>query len=288
MPADAFTPEHPYQTIQAPSPYRELAAHLPNRVGIGGALITMVEPDPGHEADYNRWYEDDHFYAGATVGPWMFAGRRWVAPLELRRLRFPDDSPIASPVTKGCYISTYLALEGHFDDVVAWGIVMMRDHLRPYGRGFDHREHVFTSFSGYEFGVVRDDMPYLLPHHVLDHPFQGLVVEVLERTDDVTGAEMKDRLRERLIPEDLSGSPAAAVLAFTPSSLPRGAAVTERNLTLLWFLQTDPRAAWPQFQAHTALAERAGARLVFAGGFIPTIPGTDAYVDELRSAERNP
>lgn len=59
--------------------YAELAALGPYGVHPGHALITMVEPHPGHEYAYNRWYEDDHYYAGAMAMPWMFAGRRWVA-----------------------------------------------------------------------------------------------------------------------------------------------------------------------------------------------------------------
>ncbi|MDT0470400.1 hypothetical protein RM764_47190, partial [Streptomyces sp. DSM 41699] len=59
--------------------YAELAAVGPYGVRPGHALITMVEPHPGHEYAYNRWYEDDHYYAGAMAMPWMSAGRRWVA-----------------------------------------------------------------------------------------------------------------------------------------------------------------------------------------------------------------
>ena len=55
----------------------------------------------GHEVAYNRWYERDHFYAGCMVGPWLFAGSRWVATRELKDLRFPDDSPIAKPTRQG-------------------------------------------------------------------------------------------------------------------------------------------------------------------------------------------
>jgi len=29
-------------------------------VPVGGMLFTMVDPEPGHEVDYNRWYERDH------------------------------------------------------------------------------------------------------------------------------------------------------------------------------------------------------------------------------------
>ena len=78
-------------------PYYELPKTGAYEVTIGSALITMVEPHEGHERAYNRWYEDDHFYAGATAGPWMFAARRWVATRDLQSLRYPDDSPIARP-----------------------------------------------------------------------------------------------------------------------------------------------------------------------------------------------
>ena len=71
----------------APSPYSTLPAEGPYDVEIGSALITMVEPHEGHEHAYNRWYEDDHFYSGAMAMPWMFAGRRWVAPTDLQALR---------------------------------------------------------------------------------------------------------------------------------------------------------------------------------------------------------
>ena len=48
-------------------------------VALGGSLITLVEPRPGHEVEYNRWYERDHFYAGCMVGAHCFAGARFVA-----------------------------------------------------------------------------------------------------------------------------------------------------------------------------------------------------------------
>jgi hypothetical protein len=31
---------------------------------VGSMLLTLVDPNPGFEAAYNRWYERDHFYAG--------------------------------------------------------------------------------------------------------------------------------------------------------------------------------------------------------------------------------
>ena len=86
----------------------------------GSALFTLVDPSKGHEVAYNRWYERDHFYAGCMIGPWLFAGKRWVATRAMKDLRFPEgDTPVASPHDKGSYLATYWVLEDkhkeHFD-----------------------------------------------------------------------------------------------------------------------------------------------------------------------------
>ena len=106
----------------APSPYSTLPGEGPYDVAIGSALITMVEPHEGHEHAYNRWYEDDHFYSGAMAMPWMFAGRRWVAPRHLQALRYPDDSLIAQPLSTGKYISLYWITDGRYDDHMRWTV----------------------------------------------------------------------------------------------------------------------------------------------------------------------
>ena len=59
-------------------------------VKVGSMLLTMVDPVRGFEREYNRWYERDHFYGGCMIGPWLYAGSRWVAPRELKDLRWPD------------------------------------------------------------------------------------------------------------------------------------------------------------------------------------------------------
>jgi hypothetical protein len=261
--------------------YTKMAGHLPNKIAVGGALITMVEPDVGFEHAYNRWYEDDHFYSGAMVGPWMFAGRRWVATRDLLSLRFPVDSPIAQPVTAGCYISTYLVLEGHLQDHRHWSRPAMREYLRPAGRGFENRQHIYTAFSTYDFGVIRYGERFLQPHHVLDHPFSGLVVEVIELDQGGSRAEVLRKLQSDVLPDAVKDTPIAATLAFTPGE-GHGAPGAGVNLTLLSFVQSDPRSCWSLFREHEALYSEIGGRLVFAAPFIPTVPGTDIYVDELR------
>ena len=58
-------------------------------IRIGTLLYTLVEPHRGHEVDYNRWYERDHFYAGCQIGAYNFAGARFVSTAPLKALRYP-------------------------------------------------------------------------------------------------------------------------------------------------------------------------------------------------------
>jgi hypothetical protein len=271
-------------------PYAEMAAHLPNAVTLGGALITMVEPHRGHERAYNRWYEDDHFYSGAMVGPWMFAGRRWVATRDLQSLRYPADSPVAQPVTAGCYISLYWTIEGHHDDAERWGVIAMRDNLYPQGRGFDERTHVYTAFSYFAGGVVRDTKSPLRAEHSLDIGYPGLVVQVLDPGEGGDREALARWVLDEFAPGQLAGSPAAQCLVFYPKPLPQPrvagtpeVANIERLVTVLWFLQADPRSCWARFERHGDLVAGVGkGSVAFCAPFVPTVVGTDTYVDELR------
>jgi hypothetical protein len=270
-------------------PYAAIAADPVNEIGVSGALITMVEPDVGFEHEYNRWYEDDHFISGAMVGPWMFTGRRWVATRDLQLLRFPESSPVAQPVTTGAYISTYWMSEGHYEDAVRWGVLAMQDNLYLKGRGFENREHVYTAFSTFDFSVVRPDLPRMAPTHAMLHPFAGMVVEVVEAAAGTSREQLATALRDRVIPGELT-APLAMVTAFTPQPMlskgvvPRvsGAYGAGEVFTLLWFLQADPRTCWSQFRTHTAKYAEVGGTLQFAAPFVPTVVGTDTYVDQLR------
>ena len=129
-------------TDESRNAYEQIAHHQPNEVRIGGALITMVEPNPGHEREYNRWYEDDHFYSGAMHGPWTFAGRRWVAPKALRARRIAVADSAVQPPDAGCYISLYWITEGHEEDNERWSVVAMGDELMPYGAFEPVSEHL--------------------------------------------------------------------------------------------------------------------------------------------------
>ncbi len=271
--------------------YTELPKSGPYDVAIGGALITMVEPHPGTEEAYNRWYEDDHFYSGAMAMPWMFAGRRFVATRDLQLLRYPADSIIAKPVTLGPYLHLYWITKGRMEDHVRW-TSSTNYRLRADGRIHLERTHVYTSFQDYAGDVAKDPKgPRDI--HALDYPYQGLVMEVIDATGGRSRDELVGWLFGDYLPELQAGahSPVAQSLVFTPQPLPadkqpdvedvRG---LEDRTTVLHFLTEDPRIHWmTRFAGNGERVAAGGQGIVrFAGPFIPAVHGTNLYVDELR------
>jgi hypothetical protein len=80
------------------------------------------------------------------------------------------------------------------------------------------------------------------------------------------------------------------VLAFTPRPLPADKQPyapdvpgVGSRVTLLWFLERDPQEVWDRFAGGGEQVAASGlGTLVFSSPFVPTLPGTDTYVDELR------
>jgi hypothetical protein len=124
----------------------------------------------------------------------------------------------------------------------------------------------------------------------LDHPYRGFVSVFIDRSENVTNEELWAWLRTEHLPALMPGSDADLVAAFTPIALegdapgdvPREAASDTRTV-LLWFLNTPPQVAWePVVAEHRRRLEEAGMGTVVAAlPFIPTIPGTDTYTDQL-------
>lgn len=282
----AGSPENP-----SGDPYRALALDSPTDVMLGGALITMVEPDAGHETAYNRWYEDDHFYAGATAGPWAFAARRWVAPRQLQELRLPSKSPLADPITQGCYISTYWITAGHLEDFRSWAIPLLFEELIPAHRGFYDRTHVYTSFHDHAFDVMCDPPP-MQSIHALDHPYEGLVVEVIQAASPETRPDLVSWLEREFVPAFADAVPRSGqCIGFvtTPNAPETVAHISDDPvdmqtcICLLWFMTQRPAGDWPgHFAGHEQALEAAGGKLLLIAPFVPTIPGTNEYIDQLR------
>jgi hypothetical protein len=270
------------------SDYTKLASVGPYEVKIGSALITMVEPHVGHDEAYNRWYEDDHFYAGAMAMPWMFAGRRYVATRELQALRIPTDSAIANPVDLGKYIATYWITEGRYEDHLRWS-VGTNQRLLADGRVYLQRDHIFTAFQEFLTSFQRDpNGPQ--DFHAFDAGYGGLVVEVIDAPEEGQLDAVVDYVRTVRAPLAFANGVAQAVL-FTPIPLPedRMSYVKQveglgRRVTVLWFTDEDPRESWDAaFAGAVEQSKESGAgKAEFVAPFIPTVVGTNTYVDELR------
>jgi hypothetical protein len=268
----------------ADDPYYSLAQTGPYAPVIGSALITMVEPHVGHDAAYNRWYEDDHYNAGAMAFPWMWAGRRWVAPVRYQQKRYPADSAIAQPLEAGKYISTYWITEGQYENHLRFA-VGTNHRLFADKRVYLERDHTFTSFQRYRGPIYRDsEGPRDI--HALDYPYQGLVLEVI----DSPTAEAREQVIRWLQTDrkPKASSPVAIGTMFTPMPLPadkqpyvKDVEGVDTRLTVLWFTEGDSLDAFSEFE--DVGLDPALGRVELMAPFTPTLPGTEKYVDELRA-----
>jgi hypothetical protein len=249
-------------------------------IKLGGALFTMVEPHKGHEVAYNRWYERDHFYAGCMIGAWTLAGARFAATRACKKKRYAPDAAITPDPMVGSYLAIYWILAGKFDDWTRWGVDQV-NWLHANQRMFAERDHIHTLM--YRFLEERPASPDGVPAELaLDHRFPGLIAVIGEVAGGKGIDEAAAWWRERPLPADL-------LVAFTPvplfgdapSDVPRDTAV-DRFLHL-YFLEHDPVAAWDdRFARLPADFDGSGlGRILFTSPFLPTIPGTDRYADEL-------
>lgn len=256
-------------------------------VDLGAAMITMVEPtrDPDRLREYNRWYEHDHAYSGVLVGPWAFSYGRWVATRPLKDLRYPTPSTVADPVDDGSFIAFYWYLKDKVDEHFAWSFPQTQ-WLTENGRMNADRTHVSTSLYDFVGSVNRPGWP--VPAEIaLDHRYPGLVVTWLDRAEGAADGTLESWLLDTCIPSVArDGSPVAQALVFAPRDFPgvpgSGVGVGQK-LLVAWFVQRDPRDAWAEHFAGLGDAVKASglATVGLAAPFIPVVPGTDTYLDQL-------
>jgi hypothetical protein len=260
-------------------------------VKVGSMLLTMVDPHKGFERAYNRWYERDHFYAGCMIGPYLFAGSRWVATRELKDARWPAGSEaVAKPTDAGSYVAIYWVEKGHHGDHFdEWALTQVR-WLYQNNRGFPERSHVHTVLYDHIGAVYRDPDPVPVDL-ALDHGYDGIAAAWFDARNG--GArELHAELARDLVPKLLSGSSIEIASSWTPSAgeneekdtpmdLGTRAGGPER-LCQLFFLKGDVRDSLDRFQAYTDGIESAGlASTRLVAPFFRTVVGTDTYVDEL-------
>jgi hypothetical protein len=249
-------------------------------------LFTIVDPHVGHEVAYNRWYERDHFYAGCLVGPWLFAGSRWVATRELKALRFPAYSSIAQPtVQAGSFLAFYWIHADHHEEHHRWASEQAR-WLYRVNRGFNERTHVHTLMYTLDWTVHRDADPVPLELSP-DHRFAGLATIAIERNEGVEQSAI-DQWFGDYLPAFLKGSPIASCSTWSP--IPQGEGPmpiprVQRTHLLdlqLYFIDAPAESCWQRFRALQDDLQATGfGRIVFASPWRPTVPGTDRYTNQL-------
>ena len=254
-------------------------------------LFTLVDPQRGSEVAYNRWYERDHFYAGCMIGPWLFAGNRYVATRALKDLRYPEKSSVAVPVDAGSYLAIYWVHEGHHDDHFNWAAEQVQ-WLYANGRGFAERTHVHTVLFDYASTHYRDADPVPV-ELALDHPYPGLVAVFVDLAPGVDPADFDAWLAREPVAELLADGPVASCAAWKPIS--REGGVTENapmdlgsatggpeRMLQLFFVEKDPSLVWDRFVAYDKRLRDSGqATIALAAPFHTTVAGTDRYTDEL-------
>jgi hypothetical protein len=260
-----------------------------SHIELGHALITMVEPDRETVAEYNRWYEHDHFLSGVLTGPGTFAGRRFLATRELKDRRAPDPSPVARPTDDGSFITIYWIEQDQLEAHCRWGFPEA-GRLAGLGRMDPRRHHVSTSYYDLVATSRRadHDVPVELALH---HPYPGVVVVW-------TAARGPDGDHAGWAATDLGpglvapGSAVAQVVTFRPTALPDGfpampgtiigGDAPDDVLVHCCFVDADPRTVWSSPLADlAALDADAVAQPLLVAPFIPTVPGSDAHLDEL-------
>ncbi|MBM4385272.1 MAG: hypothetical protein FJ091_18120 [Deltaproteobacteria bacterium] len=259
-------------------------------VKVGSMLLTLVDPERGYERAYNRWYERDHFYAGCLIGPYLFAGARWVATRALKDLRWPRESAIAQPFDAGSYMATYWVLEGHHEEHFdAWARPQVRE-LYAEGRGFAKRTHVHTALFDHLGATYRDADPVPI-ELALDRGYDGLVAVWLDGIER-SAAQLARELGKELVPQLLAESNVEIASAWMPSAgenepknvpmhLGSRAGGPER-LCQLFFVTGDVRAPLARFRSYTQAIESAGlAKTQLVAPLVKTVPGTERYVGEL-------
>jgi hypothetical protein len=261
-------------------------------VKVGSMLLTLVDPHRGYEVAYNRWYERDHYYAGCMIGPYLFAGSRWVATRALKDARWPrDDVTVASPCDAGSYVAIYFVERGHHrDHFDTWARPQVRE-LYAQGRGFAERRHIHTVLFDFVGAAYRDDDPVPVDL-ALDHGYDGVVIAWFDALDGMDARALHNRLLDGPLAKMLAGSNIEIASAWTPSAgendprdvpmdLGSKAGGPER-LCQLFFVAGDVSDALGSLRTYTdALAADGLAQTRLVAPFYRTIVGTDRYVDEL-------
>lgn len=257
------------------------------RPDVGHAIVALHDPVRGRESAFNRWYEGDHMLAAGTMAPWTIGGMRWVAPRDLKALRYPAQGPFG-PATRGSYMMLFWIQRHRLAEQQAWVTEAMVD-IAAQDRNFADRDAVTATTYDFVRHVARD-VDGVPPVLALAHHFAGAVLLVVERTADTTLDALGDALLDDVLAPRFAGSPIALATAFTPrpkepwwpAAYPEVEGVGQR-LFVVCFTDTGPRECWDSHFAGlgNAIASTDRGHVLLAAPFVPCHVGTDSYADTL-------
>jgi hypothetical protein len=257
----------------------------PFQVALEGVVFTMVDVHAGHDADFERWYEGDHFYAGGVLAPGVLNGQRFYSTPALRRSRYvSDDCPLPDPLL-GTNLAFYFLTTGGLQSFYDF-INPQLFTLRSLGRMFSERTHVNTDGYRVEQVLAFRGASTVRPHVTLDHPFAGVFVAYLDPRGDAPADPAVElpagTLAVSLRPNEGSLTPESiGVTASQPGmTFPLDGAPVR---TVLTFLTSAPRpdAQWAAGLT-SDVARLTGSRPLWGGGFLPVVPGSLGHLSEIR------
>ena len=258
-----------------------------DRPRLGHAILAMHDPFPGHERAFNRWYEDDHMLGAGSMAPWNVSVGRYVAPRDLKDLRYPDAGPFG-PADRGSYLALYWIQAGRLAEQQAWVTEQMVT-IGEQGRMFAERDAVTATTYDVARTVARDP-DGVAPVLALHRNYPGAILTILERDPSVDLDRLTDWVVDEWFGPRLAASSIDQVIVFAPRpkeawwppAYPEVEGVDSRRFVLA-FTTTPPEAAFAEVVVPlgAAIATAGVGRVALAAPFVACVVGTDTYADRL-------
>lgn len=236
-------------------------------VPLGSAFLTLVDPDRGAEAEFNRWYERDHFYDGVMLGPGVLAGARFLARDSEKASRVTDADP-----NRGTFLALYWFADNGAEFwpwcVTNIGALAEQGRMTAPGRV----RTVWWLPEPWSLSADEDGVPAAL---ALDRRYPAVVVAEIEAA---AGERYRAGAASLLRHEGV-----ALVVGATPQAVDfkTGPVAANGKLLTVWFL-ADSAAIAGFVGAHEKfVGELGNARTTWLSPFVATVPGTDTHLDRL-------
>ncbi len=256
-------------------------------IELGTLLFTSIEPHRGREVDYNRWYENDHFYAGCMVGEHQFAGARFVATRRMKDLRSPPASPMCPEPLSASYLSIYWVLKGFHDEWARWAVDTVME-LHRDGRMFGERDHIHTALYEHQSSIRKTEHGTSI-ELALDRHFAGVIVTAGELAEGVTIDDVTTWSDDVWAAQAFAADWGPDVIGTSTllplpddSPAPKIESEGERFMQL-HFVAHDPAHQWEAGYGRWAqeLAASGLGTHIWTAPYLATVHGTDTYTDEL-------